>query len=71
MEYILAAFGPSKLVFLKATTGVVQAFTLGIDAIKAFIVGLLISIVFSWFDLPIPAPSILGGILAIWGVFIG
>lgn len=71
MESILAAFSPEVLVFPEATTEIVEAFTLGMDAVQAFIVGLVIGVVFTWFDLPIPVPSVLGGILAIWGVFIG
>ncbi|WP_228434381.1 DUF1427 family protein [Natrarchaeobaculum aegyptiacum] len=71
MEPILAAFSLEALLFPGAITEIVEAFTLGMDAIQAFIVGLIIGVIFTWFDLPIPVPSVLGGILAIWGVFIG
>lgn len=46
---------------------------LGIGAveIQASIVGLITGILYTWLRLPIPAPNVLGGILAIWGTFIG
>jgi XapX domain-containing protein len=39
--------------------------------IQASLVGLVTGILYSWLRLPIPAPNVLGGILAIWGTYIG
>ena len=38
---------------------------------QASLVGLVTGILYSWLRLPIPAPNVLGGILAIWGTYIG
>ena len=41
------------------------------DLIKSFIVGVLTGAVFSFFSLPIPAPTALAGILGILGIYVG
>lgn len=41
------------------------------EIIKAFIAGLVVGGVFSFFRLPIPAPTALAGIAGIVGLFIG
>jgi len=41
------------------------------DLIKSFIVGVLTGAVFSFFSLPIPAPTVLAGIFGIFGIYIG
>ncbi|MFB6079760.1 MAG: XapX domain-containing protein [Haloferacaceae archaeon] len=69
----MAIVGPAlALVALQSATGqIVSAFTITMTGIKASIVGLVIGAIFEWLDLPIPVPGVLGGILAIWGVFVG
>ena len=44
---------------------------IGLVEIEAAGVGLFTGIVYSWLKAPIPAPNVLGGILAIWGTFAG
>ncbi|MUV36715.1 hypothetical protein JNUCC1_00519 [Lentibacillus sp. JNUCC-1] len=39
--------------------------------IFSFIAGILLGVVFSVFDLPIPAPPNLAGVMGIVGVFLG
>ena len=38
---------------------------------QASLVGLVTGVLYSWLRLPIPAPNVLGGILAIWGTYLG
>jgi XapX domain-containing protein len=42
-----------------------------IEEIKSFGTGIICGIIFSLFNLPIPAPGVLAGILGIIGIFIG
>lgn len=44
---------------------------LDLVALKASVVGLVTGIIYGGLRLPIPAPNVLGGILAIWGTFAG
>lgn len=44
---------------------------IGATEISASIVGLVTGLLYGGLRLPIPAPNVLGGILAIWGTFIG
>lgn len=44
---------------------------IGLTEIEASGVGLFTGLVYSWLRAPIPAPNVLGGILAIWGTFAG
>lgn len=44
---------------------------IGRNEVVASIVGLVTGTLYSWLDLPIPAPNVLGGILAIIFTFIG
>ncbi len=44
---------------------------MGATEISASIVGLVTGLLYGGLRLPIPAPNVLGGILAIWGTFIG
>lgn len=37
----------------------------------ASVVGLVTGLLYTWLRAPIPAPGVLGGILAIWGTFAG
>jgi len=39
--------------------------------LQASAVGLVTGILYSWLRAPIPAPNVLGGILAVWGTYIG
>lgn len=45
--------------------------TLGSVELAASMVGLVTGIIYGYLRLPIPAPNVLGGILAIWGTFAG
>ena len=42
-----------------------------ITSILALITGIFLGVVFSLFNLPIPAPQTLAGILGIVGIFVG
>lgn len=44
---------------------------IGYTEIAASLVGLVTGLLYGFLRLPIPAPNVLGGILAIWGTFIG
>lgn len=41
------------------------------ELIKSFVVGAITGAVFSFFSLPIPAPTVLAGIFGIFGIYIG
>lgn len=41
------------------------------ELLKSFSTGLIVGLVFSFFKLPIPAPSVLAGIIGIFGIYIG
>ena len=43
----------------------------GRNEIAALIVGLVTGTLYSWLNLPIPAPNVLGGILAIVFTYVG
>lgn len=43
----------------------------GRNEIVALVVGLVTGFLYSWLDLPIPAPNVLGGILAIIFTYVG
>jgi len=40
-------------------------------SIMSFITGLVLGMVFSFLNLPIPAPSKIEGVIAIFGIFLG
>ena len=42
-----------------------------IEIIKSFFTGMACGVIFSLFNLPIPAPGVLAGIVGIIGIFIG
>lgn len=44
---------------------------IGPTELEASGVGLFTGLLYSWLRAPIPAPGVLGGILAIWGTFAG
>jgi XapX domain-containing protein len=39
--------------------------------LKSLITGLVTGIIFSFFKLPIPAPTILAGVVGIFGIYLG
>lgn len=45
--------------------------TIGVVEIAAAGVGLVTGLLYGALRLPIPAPNVLGGVLAVWGTFIG
>lgn len=45
--------------------------TIGSVELMASLVGIVTGLIYGTLRLPIPAPNVLGGILAIWGTFIG
>lgn len=45
--------------------------TIGSTELLASLVGLVTGLIYGTLRLPIPAPNVLGGILAIWGTFAG
>ncbi|MCY1251947.1 XapX domain protein [compost metagenome] len=44
---------------------------IGRNELVALIVGLVTGTLYSWLNLPIPAPNVTGGIFAIFGTFAG
>ena len=42
-----------------------------IEILKALFAGITVGIFFSLFRLPIPAPTVLAGVLGVFGVYIG
>ncbi|MDY6765702.1 MAG: DUF1427 family protein [Halobacteria archaeon] len=41
------------------------------EVVTAFVVGLIAGAIFAFFDLPIPAPPVLSGLMGIVGIFSG
>jgi len=41
------------------------------DILKSIAVGLTVGVVFSLFKLPIPAPSVLGGVIGVASIYVG
>lgn len=41
------------------------------EILKSIAVGLTVGIIFSLFRLPIPAPSVLGGVLGVVSIYVG
>jgi len=54
-----------------AETGPTEYVYIGRTEIVATVVGLVTGALYSWLNLPIPAPNVFGGILAIIFTFIG